>query len=123
MMPLSGPERKKYLADMKAKKVGEGYCTSDPSGVLQRKIKWKDVAAKTDTGVRGSEMDIENVEVAGDGGLVEQSYLPKHKKTRTWKGDDLKQTLIKRDEENPGFSECSSGRFILASRFRFSQVR
>jgi len=83
MMPLSGPERKKYLADKKAKKAEEGYATSDPSGLLQRKIKRKDVTAKMNAGVGGLETDIDNAEAAWDGDLVEQSDLRKHKMMST----------------------------------------
>jgi hypothetical protein len=36
MLPLTGAKRRKYIADLKAKKVVEGYVTSDPAGVLHQ---------------------------------------------------------------------------------------
>lgn len=89
------------MADLKAKKAAKGYTTSDPSGVLLRKIKRKDVTVKSDVGVRSSEMEIDNVEVAVDGGLVEQSESPKHKRARTGKGGNTVRALVK-GEKNVG---------------------
>jgi len=80
MLPLFVRERKKYLADMKAKKAAERYATSDPSSVLHRKIKRRDIVGKADGGAGSSTMDVDHVEVAGDGELVEQSESLKHKK-------------------------------------------
>lgn len=93
MLPLSGAERRKYLADMKAKKVVEGYAASDPTGVLQRKVKRKYVIAKVDTCARGSSMDMDNVETAADDVLVEQSNSPIPKKMKIGKGGDPRRTL------------------------------
>jgi len=47
-MPLSKLERKKYSADMKAKKAAEGYATGDPSCMLLRKVKRMDMNTKVD---------------------------------------------------------------------------
>jgi len=80
MMPLFGPERRNYLAELKAKKVAEGYDVSDPSGVLLRKVKRKDAPSKTNAIVWSSKMEIDRVEKVGDGAVVEPADTSKRKK-------------------------------------------
>jgi len=80
MLSLTGVERKKYLADLEAKKAIEGYVVSDSAGVLQRKLKRKDVGTKFDAGVGDMAMEIDNREVARDGVEVPQADSPQPKR-------------------------------------------
>jgi len=72
-----------YLAELKAKRAADGYVTSDPAGVMHRKNKRKDASSKGENVVVHAEVDMEQVEVVGDGIAVETAESPKKKKTRT----------------------------------------
>lgn len=87
------------MADLKAKKAAKRYAPNNPSGVLLRKVKRKDVASKVDVMVGCSEMDIDNMETAGDGILAEQADSPRHKKMRTRKGDS-KRTFVSSEKDD-----------------------
>jgi len=50
MSLLTGAERIKYLADLKAEKVVDENATRYIAGVMQRKQKRKDVNAKSEAG-------------------------------------------------------------------------
>jgi len=86
MLPLTGAERKKYLAELEKKKNSDGYVSSDQAGVQQRKLERKDLAAKNDTDV--GEVEMENLETAGDGATPSQASSPPPKKTKIGKGVD-----------------------------------
>lgn len=74
MLPLTGAERKKYLAELEKNKSPDGYLSSDPTGVQQRKLKRKDFATKNDTEVGEVEMD--NLDTAGYGATASQDGSP-----------------------------------------------
>jgi hypothetical protein len=100
MMPLSGVERKKYLADLNAKKAAEGYSASDPADVLHRKLKGKDAASKANMMVGSSKMDVDT-EATGDGVLDDQVDSQKLKKMRIGKGESKKVLVTsEKDDDN-----------------------
>jgi len=92
MLPLTGAERRKYLADLEAKKTVERNAASDPAGVVQRKLKRKDVNTKSDAGVGDTELDINNVDAACDSVTTLQADSPQPKKLKTGKGADKGRT-------------------------------
>jgi hypothetical protein len=59
MLLLTGPDRRKYLDDLKAKKEAEGNTASDQAGVVQRTLKRKDVNAKANAGVGETVVDVD----------------------------------------------------------------
>jgi len=98
MLSLTSAKHRKYLADLEAKKA-EGCVASDPAGVKQRKLKRKDVTAKTDAGVGGTAMNICNVDVVGDGVAASQADSPHPKKMKTGKGVDVGQTCSSNERD------------------------
>lgn len=87
-MSLTGAESRKYLADLEVKKTTDGNAANDPAGVVQRKLKRKDINAKPDIGVGDTTMDIDNVDAAGDVVTTPQADSPQPKKMKTGKGAD-----------------------------------
>jgi hypothetical protein len=82
MLPLTGAEMRKYLAELEASKNPEGYVTSDPAGMSLRKLKRKEASSKGDAG--GTEAD--EPELAADGNAVIHLDSPSSKRARTGKG-------------------------------------
>lgn len=83
--PLTRVERRKYLA-------AEGYIASDLAGVLTRKLKRKNIIARTDAGVGDTTVDLDNVDVVGDSVATPQAGLPHPKKAKTGKGVESGRT-------------------------------
>jgi hypothetical protein len=82
MLPLTGAEMRKYLAELEKSKNPEGYVPSNPAGVLLRKLKRKKAASKGDGGV----IEVDDVEGAGDANALVPADSPITKKSRTSKG-------------------------------------
>jgi hypothetical protein len=82
MLPLTGTEMRKYLAELEKSKNPEGYVSSNPAGVSLRKLKRKEAASKGDAGV----IEVEDAEGAGDGNALVRADSRLPKKARTGKG-------------------------------------
>jgi hypothetical protein len=76
------------LADLKAKKEVVGSTTTDQGGVIQRKLKRKDVNAKNDGGMEEAAVDTDPPETLGDGVKFLQTESPRAKKMKARKGPD-----------------------------------
>jgi hypothetical protein len=81
MLPLTGAEMKKYLAELEKSKNPNGYVSSSSAGVSLRRLKRKD-SGKGDASV----MEVEDVEGAGEGNVLVLAGSPASKKTRTSRG-------------------------------------
>jgi hypothetical protein len=81
MLPLTGAEMRKYLADLERSKNPDGYVSSSPGGVSLRRLKRKE-SVKGDAGV----IEVEDLENAGGGNASAQAASPSSKKARTGRG-------------------------------------
>jgi hypothetical protein len=68
MLPLTGAEMRKYLADLERSKNHDGYVSSSAAGVSLRKLKRKESAGKGEAGV----IEVEDSEGVGDGNALVQ---------------------------------------------------
>jgi hypothetical protein len=84
MLPLTGAEMRKYLAELEKNKNPDGYAASNPTSVSLRKLKRKEPAAKGDVGETIVEID-DHEGASGENALV-QTDSPVPKKSRTGKG-------------------------------------
>jgi hypothetical protein len=81
MLPLTGAEMKKYLAELEKSKNPDGYVPSSSASVSLRRLKRKD-SGKGDASV----IEVEDVEGAGNGSAHILAGSPASKKTRTSRG-------------------------------------
>jgi hypothetical protein len=81
MLPLTGAEMKKYLAELERSKNPDGYVSSSPAGVSLRRLKRKE-CVKGDSGV----VEVEDLENVGGGNASTQAASPSSKKARTGRG-------------------------------------
>jgi hypothetical protein len=81
MLPLTGAEMKKYLAELEKAKNPDGYVSSNLAGVSLQKLKRKE-SAKDDVAV----IEVEGSEGSSDGNAFTQADSPVPKKSRTAKG-------------------------------------
>jgi hypothetical protein len=81
MLPLTGAEMKKYLAELDRNKNPDGYVSSSPAGVSLRRLKRKE-CVKGDSGV----VEVEDLENVGGGNASTQAASPSSKKARTGRG-------------------------------------
>jgi hypothetical protein len=61
MLPLTGAEMRKYLAEVERNKNPDGYVSSSPAGVSLRKLKRKEPSGKGEAGV----IEVDDLEGAG----------------------------------------------------------
>jgi hypothetical protein len=78
MMPLTGAEMKKYLAELEQSKNPDGYVSSSPAGVSLRRLKRKE-SGKCDLNV----IEVDDLEGAGGGNANTSAASPASKKART----------------------------------------
>jgi hypothetical protein len=81
MLPLTGAEMKKYLAEFEQSKNPEGYVSSSPAGVSLRRLKRKE-SGKGDSNV----IEVDDLEGAGGGNAHTAAASPSSKKARTTRG-------------------------------------
>jgi hypothetical protein len=81
MMPLTGAEMKKYLAELEKSKNPDGYLSSSSAGVSLRKLKRKD-SGKGEVDV----IEVEDAEGKAKRNVVVAVESPASKKARTGKG-------------------------------------
>jgi hypothetical protein len=93
MLPLTGAEMKKYLAQLEQSKNPDGYVSSSPAGVSLRRLKRKD-SGKGDSNV----IEVDDLEGAGEGNAHTPAGSPSSKKARTSRGS------------KPGISRPPSGK-------------
>jgi hypothetical protein len=86
MLPLTGSERKKYLAELEKSKNLDGYMSSDPAGLKLRKLKRKEPAAKS--GAETCEVEIKDLDGTGDEVAFVLADSPQPKKMKTGKAVD-----------------------------------
>ena len=79
MLPLTGAEMRKYLAEVEKNKNPDDYVSSSPAGVSLRKLKRKEPTGKGDAGV----IEVEDLETAGGAPNVVAVESPSSKKART----------------------------------------
>jgi hypothetical protein len=79
MLPLTGAEMRKYLAELERSKNPDGYVSSGAGGVSLRRLKRKE-SGKGDTNV----IEVEDVEGVGQAQV--SAVSPASKKTRTSRG-------------------------------------
>ena len=91
MLLLTGVERKKYLAALEAKEV-KGCVASDPTGVVKRKVRRKDVGMKIDAAPSETVVETEAIEVLGVQANDSHAGAPSPKKMKMIKGDDVGRT-------------------------------
>lgn len=75
---MTPSERRKFLAEVKAKKAAAGYISSDPAGVLHRKNKRKDTVSRDDLAVFQVDVEVEQHDCAA----VEVVGSPKNKRSK-----------------------------------------
>lgn len=88
MLPLTGAQRRKYLAEAEKNKSLDGYVSSDPAGLKLRKLKRKEPASTTDDGMDVVESGEGNRETAAGGGT------PRPKKGKASKAARLERNLF-----------------------------
>jgi hypothetical protein len=81
MLPLTGAEMRKYLAELERSKNPDGYVSSSPGGVSLRRLKRKE-SVKGDSGV----IEVDDLENAGGGNAPTPAASPSSKKARTGRG-------------------------------------
>jgi len=91
-MPLTGKERRKYLAALKEKNASGEHIASDPAGLLLRKEK-KDQGAAGET--LGGDASGSNKGAAED--VIDQAASPPRKKARTSRKDAGKEGQLEKD--------------------------
>jgi len=79
------------LADLEKNKNLDGYASSDPAGLKLRKVIRKEPATKSGAGT--GEVEIEDLEIAGDGGASALLDSPKPKRAKTGNGVDLETNM------------------------------
>jgi len=83
MLPLTGAEMRKYLAELERSKNPDGYVSSGSAGVSLRKLKRKEPSGKGDAGV----IEVDDLEGAGgEHTLVSVESPSSSKKSRTVRG-------------------------------------
>jgi hypothetical protein len=85
MLPLTGAEMRKYVAELEKSKNPEGYVASDPAGLSLRKLKRKESGSKRDAGI----IEVDDAEGAGDANALVLADSPVTKKSRTGKGSKV----------------------------------
>ena len=96
MLPLTGKERRKYLADLKEKNASGEHIASDPASLLLRKGR-KDQAVNAET--PGGDVD-ETIGALGKGAsddVIDLVVSPQRKKAKTGQKDAEKGEQLEKD--------------------------
>jgi hypothetical protein len=97
MLPLTGAEMKKYLADLDRSKNPDGYVSSSPAGVSLRRLKRKETG-KGDSGV----IEVDDLEAVGGGNAPTSAASPSSKKARTGRGSKPSSSRPLREKKSEG---------------------
>jgi hypothetical protein len=82
MLPLTGAEMRKYIAELEKSKNPDGYVSSSSAGVSLRKLKRKEPSGKGEAGV----IEVEDLEGTGGGHTLVSVESPSSKKSRSVRG-------------------------------------
>jgi len=96
MLPLTGKERKKYLAALKEKNDAGEHIVSDPSDLLLRKGK-KDQSAIAETPEGDADAAAGALEKAVSDDVIDLAASPQRKKARTGRKDTGKGEQLEKD--------------------------
>jgi len=96
MMPLTGKERRKYLAALKEKNASGGHIASDPTDLLPRRGKKDQGVAAEAPGADATEVASASNEGASKD-VIDLAALPQRKKAKTGRKDAGKEGQLEKN--------------------------